>query len=73
ESDFGVTLLGLVAKGLGISIMPISYSYHLKHEVNFIKIPVTSNLFAIWRDGDSNAALQIFLNVIEEFDFKLGE
>ncbi|MFA9275176.1 MAG: LysR family transcriptional regulator [Candidatus Aquirickettsiella gammari] len=72
ESDFGVTLLGLVAKGLGISIMPISYSHHLKHEVNFIKIPPTSSLLALWRAGDANPALQIFLRVIAEFDFSLG-
>lgn len=72
ESDFGVTLLGLVAKGLGISIMPISYSHHLKHAVHFIKIPPTSDLLAIWRKGDSNAALQIFLQVIEEFDYGQG-
>jgi DNA-binding transcriptional LysR family regulator len=72
ESDFGVTLLGLVAKGLGISIMPISYSHHLKNEINFIKIPPTSSLLALWRAGDANPALQIFLGVIAEFDFSLG-
>ena len=70
ESDFGVTLLGLVAKGLGISIMPMSYSHHLKHELKFIKIPPTSSLLAIWRKGDSNAALQTFLKVIGGFDFR---
>ncbi len=72
ESDFGVTLLGLVAKGLGISIMPISYAHHLKHEIHFIKIPPTSDLLAIWRATDANPALQIFLQVIAEFDFRLG-
>lgn len=72
ESDFGVTLLGLVAKGLGISIMPISYAHHLKHEIHFIKIPPTSDLLALWREGDANPALQIFLQVIAGFDFKLS-
>jgi DNA-binding transcriptional LysR family regulator len=72
ESDFGVTLLGLVAKGLGISIMPISYAHHLKHEIHFIKIPPTSDLLAIWRETDVNPGLQIFLQVIAGFDFKLG-
>lgn len=72
ESDFGVTLLGLVAKGLGISVMPISYSHHLKHAVHFIKIPPTSDLLALWRQGDTNPALRTFLNVITEFDFSLG-
>jgi DNA-binding transcriptional LysR family regulator len=69
ESDFGVALLGMVAKGLGISVMPMSYSHHLKHEVHFIKIPPTSDLLAIWRHGDSNPALQVFLKVIAAFDF----
>lgn len=72
ESDFGVTLLGLVAKGLGISVMPISYSHHLKHAVHFIKIPPRSDLLALWRQGDTNPALRTFLNVITEFDFSLG-
>lgn len=72
ESDFGVTLLGLVAKGLGISVMPISYSHHLKHAVHFIKIPPRSDLLALWRQGDTNPALRTFLNVITDFDFSLG-
>ncbi len=71
ESDFGVALLGMVAKGLGISVMPISYSHHLKHEVHFIKIPPTSDLLALWRQGDSNPALQVFLDVIAEFNFTM--
>lgn len=72
ESDFGVALLGMVAKGLGISVMPISYSHHLKHEVHFIKMPPTSDLLVLWRQGDTNPALQIFLQVIAGFDFTLG-
>jgi DNA-binding transcriptional LysR family regulator len=70
ESDFGSTLLGLVAKGLGISLMPFSYSHYLTEEVRFIKIPATSSLYAIWRADDSNAVLQNFHHVIES---SLGE
>jgi DNA-binding transcriptional LysR family regulator len=66
ESDFGATLLGLVAKGLGISLMPISYSHYLSEEVRFIKIPPTSNLYAIWRSNDKNAVLENFLKVLED-------
>lgn len=65
ESDFGATLLGLVAKGLGISLMPFSYSHYLTDEVRFIKIPATSKLYAIWRTRDANAVLQNFLKVIK--------
>lgn len=67
ESDFGATLLGLVAKGLGISVMPFSYSHYLTEEVQFIKIPATSNLYAIWRSHDTNSVLRNFLMILENF------
>jgi len=67
ESDLGATLLGLVAKGLGVSMMPFSYSHHLPTGVRFIKIPAVTSLFAVWRRGDENAVLQNFLKVIENF------
>jgi DNA-binding transcriptional LysR family regulator len=65
ESDFGATLLGLVAKRLGISIMPYSYSHYLTDEVRFIKIPQTSSLYAVWRERDRNPVLENFLRVID--------
>ena len=67
ESDFGATLLGLVAKGLGISLMPFSYSYHLPSGVHFIKIAPTTSLYLVWRRNDENAALKNFLQVVENF------
>jgi DNA-binding transcriptional LysR family regulator len=67
ESGFGSTLLGLVAKGLGISIMPFSYSHYLTDEVRFIKLPATSSLYATWRREDKNPVLLNFLDVIESF------
>jgi DNA-binding transcriptional LysR family regulator len=65
ESDFGATLLGLVAKGLGISVMPYSYSHYLTEEVRFIKIPATSSLYAIWRAKDGNHVVENLLRVID--------
>ncbi|MEK7723478.1 MAG: LysR substrate-binding domain-containing protein [Acidobacteriota bacterium] len=65
ESDFGSTLLGLVAKGLGVSLMPFSYSHYLTEEVRFITIPATSTLYATWRKNENNGVLQNFLKVIE--------
>lgn len=70
ESDFGSTLLGLVAKGLGISVMPFSYSHYLTEEVRFIKIPATSSLYAIWRADEKNVVIDNFLKVIESFTAK---
>jgi DNA-binding transcriptional LysR family regulator len=69
ESDSGATLLGLVAKGLGISIMPYSYSHYLSEEIRFLKIAETSTLYAIWRANDTSPALRNFLQVIQEFDY----
>ena len=67
ESDFGATLLGLVANGLGISLMPYSYSHYLTDEVRFIKIPATSSLYAVWRANDRNPVLENFLGVIRRY------
>jgi DNA-binding transcriptional LysR family regulator len=65
ESGFGSTLLGLVAKGLGISIMPFSYSHYMTDEVRFIKIPATSKLYATWRRDDKAPVLVNFLKVLK--------
>lgn len=67
ESDFGATLLGLVAKGLGISVMPFSYSHYLTEEIRFIKISATSSLYATWRFNEKNAVMENFLKVVEKF------
>ncbi|WMW80617.1 LysR family transcriptional regulator [Undibacterium cyanobacteriorum] len=69
ESDFGVTLLGLVAKGVGISIMPISYSHHHNHAVRFIPLPTASTLVGIWRRKDHNPTLKTFIALMREFDY----
>lgn len=65
ESEFGSTILGLVGKGLGISVMPFTYSYHSPKNVRFIKIPHYTNLYVIWRKNDNNRVLDNFLEVIE--------
>lgn len=67
ESDLGATLLGLVSKGLGVSLMPFSYSYHSPAGVKFIKVDPTTSLYAAWRENDENAVLNNFLKVMEEY------
>lgn len=66
ESDFGATLLGLVAKGLGVSVMPISYAQYLSEKVRFIEIPAVSSLYVIRRTDDKSAALENFMKIIDE-------
>lgn len=70
ESDDGGTILGLITRGLGISILPFSYFHHSRDEVRFIKLQATTNVYAIWRSNDQNAGLKNFLNVLESFTGK---
>jgi DNA-binding transcriptional LysR family regulator len=58
ESDYGSTILSLVAKGLGVSIMPVSYEFSANPGVRFIRLPHQTKLFATWRRDDTNPALQ---------------
>lgn len=67
ESDFGATLLGLVAKGLGISIMPFSYSHYLTEEIKFLKLHANSSLYATWRFKEESAVMTNFLKVVDDF------
>jgi DNA-binding transcriptional LysR family regulator len=70
ESDDGGTILGLITRGLGISILPFSYFHHSRDEVRFIRLQATTGIYAIWRSNDQNAGLKNFLNVLESFTGK---
>ena len=70
ESDDGGTILGLVTRGLGISVLPFSYFHHSREEVRFIKLQATTGIYALWRSNDQNAGLKNFLNVLESFTGK---
>jgi DNA-binding transcriptional LysR family regulator len=65
ESDFGGVILGLVAKGLGISIMPSSYAISAPPGVRFIRLPQKTNLYAAWRKGDNNPVLKNVLAIAQ--------
>ncbi|UCS91698.1 LysR family transcriptional regulator [Echinicola marina] len=62
ESDFGGMILNLVAKGLGISILPYSFKFAARANVRFISLPEEVRLFVNWRKNDNRAILK---NVIE--------
>ena len=64
ESDFGGMILSLVAKSLGISIMPSSYASSAPSNVRFIKLPQKTNLYATWRKDDNNPVLRNVLSII---------
>ena len=72
ESDIGTTLLGLVANGLGISLLPVSYSHHAPKGLKFIKIPTTTSLYAVWRANDESASVKNFLTIVQQFSENLN-
>lgn len=66
ESDFGGMVLSLVAKGLGVSIMPSSYAISAPSGVRFINLPQKTSLYAAWRKDDNNPVLRNVLKIVQE-------
>lgn len=64
ESDFGSVILSLVEKGLGISIMPLSYSFANHPGVRFIEIPFDVPLYLHWRKNEDNTVVSNILRVL---------
>lgn len=64
ESDFGAMVLSLVARGLGVSIMPSSYASSAPAGVRFINLPQKTNLYAAWRKDDNNPVLKNVLEIV---------
>lgn len=54
ESDFGGMILSLVSKGLGISILPLSYKSAKAENVVFIELEETIDLYVSWRKKELN-------------------
>ncbi|MBE7173922.1 MAG: LysR family transcriptional regulator [Williamsia sp.] len=73
ESDFGAMVLSLVARGLGVSIMPSSYAISAPPGVRFINLPQKTNLYAAWRKDDNNPillnVLAIVRSIAKNFDY----
>ena len=66
ESDFGGMIMGLVGKGLGVSIMPSSYAKSAPPNVRFIKLPEMTTLYAAWRKDDHNPVLKNVMEIVVE-------
>lgn len=73
ESDFGAMILSLVAKGLGVSIMPSSYAISAPPGVRFINLPQKTKLYAAWRKDDNNAVLKNVLAIVQATAKHFGE
>lgn len=72
ESDFGGMVLSLVAKGLGVSIMPSSYAISAPAGVRFINLPQKTNLYAAWRKDDNNPVLKNVLAILKKIAKEFG-
>lgn len=72
ESDFGATILSLVAKGLGISILPGSYAFSAQPGVRFIKLPHKASLYVTWRKDDTNPILKNVLQIVQQVSEKFA-
>ncbi|QHL89501.1 LysR family transcriptional regulator [Nibribacter ruber] len=75
ESDFGAMILGLVARGLGISVMPSSYAIGAPPNVRFIHLPQHVNLYMTWRKDDNSPVLKNVLELVHLVakDFSQGK
>ncbi|PKV63087.1 LysR family transcriptional regulator [Pontibacter ramchanderi] len=66
ETDFGGMVLGLVSKGLGVTILPYSYSFSALPNVRFIALPYKTNLYVTWRKNDNSPVLKNILKLVSE-------
>lgn len=73
ESDFGSMILSLVARGLGVSILPGSYDSSAPASVRFITLPQTTNLYAAWRKDDNSPVLKNVLSLVKATSRNFGK
>ncbi|MFN3850229.1 MAG: LysR family transcriptional regulator [Spirosomataceae bacterium] len=75
ESNYGSTILRLVDKNLGVSILPVSYSCNAVKSLRFIPLQDTSELYLLWRRNDENPIFKNFIQIVNEvsdsYEFKL--
>lgn len=72
HSNYGATILRLVEKKLGLSVLPISYRHGASAlGVRFLKLPTRTQLYLIWRSDDANAVLPHIREIAQEAVKKL--
>lgn len=64
SSQFGSTIISLIKKGLGISILPQAYSHYDEIGVRFIPLPFSSDFYINWRKDDSNIIIKNIMDMI---------
>ncbi|MCQ0113001.1 transcriptional regulator, LysR family [Zhouia amylolytica] len=58
ESDFGGMIINLVSKGLGISILPLSFKSAQVENVEFIELEEKIDLYINWRKKELNNTIK---------------
>ena len=66
ESNFGGTIMRLVEKNLGISILPLSYRTGSSLKVRFIPLQTKTSLYLIWRSDDHSPIVRNFIDLCNE-------
>jgi DNA-binding transcriptional LysR family regulator len=66
ESDHGTTLLSLVARGMGVTVLPMSYEQGAPSGVQFMALPHETSLYMIWRQNNTCSIIKNALQVATE-------
>ncbi len=66
ESNHGATIMRLVEKKLGISILPLSYRMGSSLKVRFIPLSAKTTLYLVWRSGDCSPVVRNFIDLCDE-------
>lgn len=67
KSIHGPTIFKLVENGMGVAIVPNSLRDEFNYKIKFLEldmVPYKTELFAAWKKGNENPALQYFLELI---------
>ena len=66
ESNYGATIMRLVEKNLGISILPLSYRMGSSLKLRFIPLKTETTLYLVWRSGDQSPIVRNFIALCDE-------
>lgn len=66
ESNYGATIMRLVEKNLGISILPLSYRMGSSLKVRFIPLKTQTTLYMVWRTDDHSPIVRNFIALCDE-------